>query len=287
MLPVVRIIEKTCEQINDSIKECEMEGGSCALVVLVVDGLLYTVNIGDCRALLCCPEMGSVVLSRDHNIHSNKSEEHRIKVSGGVIEKNRIGGHLSPSRAFGDFKYTDMGLSCEPEIKIRPFLSRPHFILMGTDGIWDAVDNTYAIMFVKFHMMMYPEMALPDILFRLLEKVRVKLKENDRTMDNATIACIVFKQGKTMHEIVELMKTVCQSRFCVSTHINSKRSSRTKSKTNGLLLETENQWVVSVMILTTPLTTQPKRKLRMMIVTKSYKVLAQYRYKSGEFRVRR
>lgn len=187
-----------------------MEGGSCALVVLIVDGLLYTVNIGDCRALLCCPEMGSVVLSRDHNM-SNKSEQHRIKASGGVIENNRIGGRLSPTRAFGDFQYADMGLICEPEIRIKPFLPRPHFILMGTDGVWDAVDNTYAINFVKFHMMMHPEMALPDILFRLLEEVRVKLKGNNCNMDNATIACIVFKQGKTMQEIVELMRTVSQS----------------------------------------------------------------------------
>ncbi|RYE15033.1 MAG: protein serine/threonine phosphatase 2C family protein, partial [Sphingobacteriaceae bacterium] len=195
---------------NGQVKLCvptALACGSCALVIVILDGLLYTINLGDCRAVLHRPK-SPLQLSRDHSM-KNTPEVDRIRVSeGGVIKNNRIGGGLSPTRGFGDFHYSKMGFICKPEIKVTIMAPDRSFVLMGTDGIWDHIDNEYAIQFVKFQLMIRGNKSIIDILYDLLKVICEDAKKGNNKMDNATIACIIFVEGTSLNEIAESFKLV-------------------------------------------------------------------------------
>ena len=53
------------------------------------------------------------------------------------------------SRSIGDQEATDLGVICEPMIKtleIQP--GRDRFVILGSDGVWDAISNLDAVNFV-------------------------------------------------------------------------------------------------------------------------------------------
>lgn len=59
--------------------------GSCAIVIIFVDDVCYTANLGDSRAILsCCGGNLLANLSIDHKPGS-QSEEQRINNAGGKI----------------------------------------------------------------------------------------------------------------------------------------------------------------------------------------------------------
>lgn len=59
--------------------------GSCAIVVLFVDDVVYTINVGDSRAIMSCAGGKYLMsLSYDHKPGS-PSESQRINQAGGKI----------------------------------------------------------------------------------------------------------------------------------------------------------------------------------------------------------
>ena len=95
-----------------------------------------------------------------------EEERHRIKQSGGKIKrmKNEKGQPVGPwrvwkpgcqypgiamSRSIGDEVATDLGVIGEPMIKtleIQP--GRDRYVILGSDGVWDAISNLDAVNFV-------------------------------------------------------------------------------------------------------------------------------------------
>lgn len=63
--------------------------------------VLYVANIGDTRAVMSS-EKRAVRLSMDHKA-TEPLEIERISKANGIIAKNRLGGQLAVTRAFGDF----------------------------------------------------------------------------------------------------------------------------------------------------------------------------------------
>lgn len=127
-------------------------GSTCILVIIYTlndnQKVLYSINVGDSRALLCSFDDKNInfkhkilPLSIDHK-PINIDERKRIESMGGKIKIDngtfRIG-DLSLSRAFGDCDniYTNP----VPDIKFKKISVNDKFIVLACDGLFDVVDN--------------------------------------------------------------------------------------------------------------------------------------------------
>ncbi len=107
--------------------------------------ILWIINVGDSRAVLCNNNNDAVQLSIDHKPNL-KSEKDRIEQLGGKIKFDgsdwRIK-DLSLSRAFGD---TDASpyVTHLPQIYKYTLDKKDKFIIFGCDGLWDVMSNKKA-----------------------------------------------------------------------------------------------------------------------------------------------
>ena len=81
-------------------------------------------------------------------------ERKRIKKAGGFISFNgvwRVVGVLATSRALGDFPLKDKNLViADPDILTFDLSDLdPKFMILATDGLWDAFSNEEAVSFIK------------------------------------------------------------------------------------------------------------------------------------------
>jgi len=135
-------------------QKIDESSGSTATAVLIDHDQVYCGNIGDSRAIgsyngHCCP------LSFDHK--PNRSDElKRIEDGGGWVEYNRVNGALAMSRALGDFFFKQnldaplhkQIVTAIPDVTISK-LADLEFIVLACDGIFDVMNNTEVIKFVR------------------------------------------------------------------------------------------------------------------------------------------
>eukprot|EP00095_Tigriopus_kingsejongensis_P002611 maker-scaffold302_size216161-snap-gene-1.13 protein:Tk02611 transcript:maker-scaffold302_size216161-snap-gene-1.13-mRNA-1 annotation:"probable protein phosphatase 2c" len=129
--------------------------GSTAVVVMIKHGELYCANLGDSRATACVRGLVKA-LTCDHNT-SNAKERERVYAMGGNIKENRVGGVLIPTRCFGDFLLKSeiekpawkQVISAVPQIVSFKLSSNWDFVVVGSDGVWDAMSNQDMVTYVK------------------------------------------------------------------------------------------------------------------------------------------
>jgi serine/threonine protein phosphatase PrpC len=126
-----------------------ISSGSTCLLVIKYKNILYTINVGDSRAIIYNTE--PIQLSVDHK-PINPDEKKRIIKLGGQIEFDgtsyRVNG-LSLSRAFGD---ADSNLTFPtPDISIKKLTTNDKFIVLGCDGLFDLVHNDMVCNFVLYN----------------------------------------------------------------------------------------------------------------------------------------
>ena len=145
--------------------------GSCAIVILFVDEIIYVANVGDSRALLS-ENNGSnfVVITEDHKPNNPKEKKRIIKNGGHVYQSQTVingtekeslngqilfgpfrvlPGRLSVSRTIGDIEAKNVKFGgnpnviiCEPDIFVYDLKKdKIDFFLMGCDGIFDQMSN--------------------------------------------------------------------------------------------------------------------------------------------------
>jgi serine/threonine protein phosphatase PrpC len=112
--------------------------------------LLWIVNVGDSRAVLCNKNGEPKQLSVDHKPNLPE-EKKRIEQLGGIVKFDgsdwRIKS-LAVSRAFGD-------LDCCPYVTHLPNIykykidPKDKFLIIACDGLWDALSNQNAIEFIR------------------------------------------------------------------------------------------------------------------------------------------
>jgi serine/threonine protein phosphatase PrpC len=128
--------------------------GSTALVGIQYldkrkNNMLWIINVGDSRAVLCKNNKGIIQLSEDHKPNSVK-EKNRINELGGKIYYDgydwRIGS-LSLSRAVGDNDEKPF-VSHLPQIYRYKINKNDKFIIFACDGLWDVISNKKAVDFV-------------------------------------------------------------------------------------------------------------------------------------------
>jgi protein phosphatase 2C len=138
--------------------------GTTALIIIIVtvdeDQYIQTINLGDCRALLCRSKKGRFIeLSHDHK-PCTATEVERIKVVNESLPVAHVRnpwlddfciwriGDLSVSRSFGDLDNTPHVTHFPEVTKTIKVLKTDIFIIMGCDGIWDVISNEEAVIFV-------------------------------------------------------------------------------------------------------------------------------------------
>ena len=145
--------------------------GSCAIIVLIIDSLIYVANVGDSRALFSEKNGKSfVMVTEDHKPNNKKDKERIIKNDGHVYRGKKVlsgeeyenlngkillgpfrvlPGRLSVSRTIGDIesKNPKFGgnpkiIICEPDIFVFDLIKNDiDFFIMGCDGIFDQISN--------------------------------------------------------------------------------------------------------------------------------------------------
>ena len=143
---------------NIALKEHE-KSGSCAIVCLIIDDILYCANCGDSRAILSLNSGKDIKLLNQIHRPSEENEKKRIIENGGsvyysgnIIQRMKPG-KLSVSRAFGDVnvKNEEFGgkknvLIAIPDItKISLSENKIDFLIMGCDGIFEYLNNEECI----------------------------------------------------------------------------------------------------------------------------------------------
>lgn len=133
-----------------------IESGSTACVIIHyydVKGkknILWTINVGDSRAVLSNNNNMAVQLTKDHKPNS-PDEKKRIEQLGGKLVFDgcdwRIKG-LSLSRAIGDIECKPF-VTHVPNINFTKLSLQDKFIIIACDGVWDVINNQDAIDFIQ------------------------------------------------------------------------------------------------------------------------------------------
>ncbi|XP_032834451.1 protein phosphatase 1L isoform X2 [Petromyzon marinus] len=146
-------VRRTEMELMETLGPAGNEAGTTCVLAVESAGRLYVANVGDSRAVLCDARGCALALSHDHKPHQLK-ERQRIKRAGGFISYNgswRVQGVLAMSRSLGDFPLKRMGVvTAEPDVTaVDLSLVRPRFLLLASDGLWDAFGSQEAVAFVS------------------------------------------------------------------------------------------------------------------------------------------
>ncbi|POM66075.1 Hypothetical protein PHPALM_18124 [Phytophthora palmivora] len=148
--------------------------GSTAVGVLLFEDVLYSLNVGDSRAVLC--RGGEVVeLTRDHK-PNDPQERARIESLGGRVQwygyvdaqgepiepygAYRVNGNLAVARAIGDRDSRPFVIG---EAEIRQYdieYDKDEFIVIASDGLWDVFTSSEVVEFVQDVMSVHCEFSL-------------------------------------------------------------------------------------------------------------------------------
>ncbi|KAF0693835.1 Aste57867_15235 [Aphanomyces stellatus] len=146
------------------------EQGSTATAVFLIDDLIWSMNVGDSRAVLC-RDGRALNLTRDHK-PNDPEERQRIEDAGGKVRWHglrdaagkpvvdmgayRINSNLAVARAFGDGDQRPYvcGNNCwyvSGEMELKCFRRDPKdkFIVLASDGLWDVFTSAEVVTFVK------------------------------------------------------------------------------------------------------------------------------------------
>lgn len=166
---------------NDLTSSSDMDvrcSGATCVMATVIGGRLAVYNCGDSRAVLGRRNPNgsiyAIALSKDHK--PDKAEERkRILSCGGHLGCRQVLVNqpgrgpvsmpvgpcrvwyqhrgetlgLAMSRSLGDSIVHKSGVSAEPECLDRVIDDYDEFFILATDGVWDVVDNSYAVQLVQ------------------------------------------------------------------------------------------------------------------------------------------
>lgn len=154
-------------------------GGSTAVALLVSPRFLYLAHCGDSRAVLS--RAGAVAFSTEDHRPIRPRERERIHDAGGTISRRRLEGSLAVSRALGDFAYKEAPgrppeqqlVSAEPEVTALARQAEDEFMLLASDGVWDAMSGSALAGLVASRLCLglAPELLCAQLLDTCLCKV--------------------------------------------------------------------------------------------------------------------
>lgn len=202
---------KAEDQFKQIAIEYHLKSGSCAIVILIVGKICYLANLGDSRAVLSESKFQKITqISKDHVPH-DEIERQRISLAGAEIAYSKhpgnskqfvsrlMPGGISVSRCFGDIdaKLKELGgnpnaLIAIPELRVFKLHSDTDFIIMGSDGTFEKIDNKDAVNMMWSTSLSSIEMEVSGKIAKGVEKIMVEAMIRNAT-DNITIVVIALK----------------------------------------------------------------------------------------------
>ncbi|KAK3227702.1 hypothetical protein Dsin_007564 [Dipteronia sinensis] len=179
--------------------------GSCCLVGLICNGLLYIANVGDSRVVLgradrARREVSAIQVSMEHNanIESVRDELRSLHPRDSqivVLKHNvwRVKGIIQVSRSIGDayLKRAEFNreplnskfrvpepffkpiLSADPSILVHKLYPEDQFLIFASDGLWEHLSNEEAVEIVQT----YPRNGIARRLVKAALKEAAKKRE--------------------------------------------------------------------------------------------------------------
>jgi len=204
-------IEKAIEEgFLKTEREFAEEGGdpgcgTTACVIVIHEGILYTGNVGDSKAVMCRKDK-SIPLSVPHTLRV-PSERDRVGKAGAVTIGDRLAHpvwnpkliNIGVTRALGDQYFKDetftlgkpSGLIATPEVTKLPLTSADKFVILATDGFWDQLSPQEAVDYVRGG-----EESSPHAICKKLTDL-VKKKSVLSWEDNATVILVKLTGDQT------------------------------------------------------------------------------------------
>ena len=118
--------------------------------------------------------------TEDHRPHRPRERE-RIHDAGGTVRRRRVEGSLAVSRALGDFAFKQAPgrppelqlVSAEPEVAALARQAEDEFVLLASDGVWDALSGADLVGLVASRLRL--GLALEQLCAQLLDTCLFKV----------------------------------------------------------------------------------------------------------------
>ena len=188
---IISVIKNTFLLIDKEILKdpsFKKDIGSTGTILLLFNldtKYIISANIGDSKGYIISNQK-LIKITKDHNCF-DENEVSRIKTKGGIVFNKRVYGTLILTRSFGDKEMKKYGVISEPYIFCKKICEKDEFIVIASDGLWDAIDEKN-ILDKK-----YWGKSTNDF-----SKNIVKLAIDKGTVDN--VSCIVIKLNEVKKE---------------------------------------------------------------------------------------
>jgi serine/threonine protein phosphatase PrpC len=144
---IAKALFSTFMKVDEALEipESYMTGSTC-LVILKNTNHMWVANCGDSRAIMNSNN-NPVELTKDHKPFGDERARilalggHVVQTSGGVW---RVNGELALSRALGDKRLRPYVIP-NPDIFKIDLSASNKFIVIGTDGLWDILNNNKVV----------------------------------------------------------------------------------------------------------------------------------------------
>ena len=124
------------------LPEEEADSGTTANLSLIIDDSIWTINVGDSRAILVCRSNANCIpLSEDAKPQDPKYRAGIVN-RGGIVFGNRVDGQLGVARSLGDFGQVGH-VSARPKLTKypMPLTSEDSYLLHVCDGLTDLASS--------------------------------------------------------------------------------------------------------------------------------------------------
>ncbi len=163
-------LKMACVSLDKKIPSKWANQGSTGTIAMILDGKLWTANVGDSRTVL--DQAGTPVQLSEDAKPGDARYEKGIKNRNGVVMNGlppRVNGILAVARAFGDHGLNG-AVSARPKITMLPLKSIPkesHLVLC-CDGVWDVASTAQVVKAVHANRNESPATLAKNIVYSAL-----------------------------------------------------------------------------------------------------------------------
>lgn len=175
--------------------------GCTAIVVLMINDIIYVANAGDSRAVLYTTNNEVIPLSTDHK-PDLEAEKQRIHKAGGYVSDGRVNDNLNLTRAIGDLEYKknpalepeEQIISAFPDVVEHKITKSDKYLLIGCDGIWETLSTPDIFSIADLRIKNNPDVKLSIVVEELLDKLIAKETMEGVGCDNMSAIFVQFNQ---------------------------------------------------------------------------------------------
>jgi len=190
------------QKTDENLLATDEVSGTCAVVAVLHESMLYLAHTGDCRAVLCSGEKWTATrLTEDHKPDRDDERARITSLGGEVVEAGcwrvtspHLNVMMATSRAIGDraFKTGKHAnghlISSEPETSKRKLTPEDRYLITACDGVWDVFTDQEACDVISARIK-----SNPHITADALSKQLVEAAYSKGSGDNISVAISICR----------------------------------------------------------------------------------------------